>query len=144
MAGRPRKFQVLALCQLRGGQTRPEVGSIIEPGEHDDTRLRRGLSSGEFGYRVLDVAVTPDHLSLPLRRERHASYCQTLAPTTETQLKRDRLAAEQREAESEAEKQGKAKRELATAQAEHEAAGARLSEAEAAVSRLTEGDSNEH
>ena len=140
MAGRPRKFQVLALCQLRGGQTRPEVGSLIQPGQYDDTKLRRGLARGELGYRVLDVGVTPDHLSLPLRRERHASYCQTLAPTTEAQLERGRLAAEQREAESEAEKQRRAKRELAMVQAEHEASGARLSEAEAAVSRLTQDE----
>ena len=138
MAGRPRKLQVLALCQLRGGQTRPEVGSLIDPGEYDDTRLRRGLARGELGYRVLDVAVTPDHLSLPLRRERNASYCQTLAPTTEAQLERDRLAAEQREAESEAEKQRRAQRELVVARAEHEASTTRLNEAESAATKLTQ------
>ena len=138
MAGRPRKITALVLCHLRGGPRRPEVGSLVTPGELDENLLQRHLQAGELGFRQMEILATPDHLALPLRRVRASS--RLLVPATPQQAQADEQAREAREVETNAQQLRQARSALAEAQAEHSAARKRMVKAQEAVNSLGENN----
>ena len=127
---------VLALAQLRGGSMRPKVGTLIEPSQFDEGRLRTFILGGEIGFRVLPVQVTPDELALPVRRVRNSAQCHTLVSLDAEQVEADKQAAEEKASERQANTLRQARSELAEAQADHSAARKRMVEAQEAVNDL--------
>ena len=136
------KMQLLAVCQMRTSGAIKNIlpkGTILDPEHVAGKSVLTNLRCREWGHRVVTCYVDDEELTVPVRHA-GSNVNPVLIPITSEQKAADKQA-ETRKAEEKAEQRhAQAERELAAAQAEHEASAARLNEAEAAVSRLTEGD----
>ncbi len=136
------KMQLLAVCQMRTSGAIKNIlpkGTILDPEHVAGKSVLTNLRSREWGHRVVTCYVDDEELTVPVRHA-GSNANPVLIPITAEQKAADKQAKARHIAAVTEQNHAQAERELATAQAEHEATQARLNEAEAAVSRLTQDE----